>query len=113
MNLRDTSLAWLRDERGESGVGLLIVAPAIGLLIAIAVMGGRIGAAQTSIESAAGVAAHTADAAATRSTASAVLTVVVCVSLIGSSWSSDARAARMRRRQRCRGVRLPLNSPSA
>ena len=30
MNLRDTSLAWLRDERGESGVGLLIVAPAIG-----------------------------------------------------------------------------------
>ena len=60
MNLRDTSLAWLRDERGESGVGLLIVAPAIGLLIAIAVMGGRIGAAQTSIESAAGVAAREA-----------------------------------------------------
>ena len=60
MNLRDMSLAWLRDERGESGVGLLIAAPAIGLLIAIAVMGGRIGAAQTSIESAAGVAAREA-----------------------------------------------------
>ena len=60
MNLRDMSLAWLRDERGESGVGLLIVAPAIGLLIALAVMGGRIGAAQTSIESAAGVAAREA-----------------------------------------------------
>lgn len=60
MKLHDTSPCWLADERGESGVGLLIVAPAIGLLILMAVMGGRIGGAQTAIESAAGVAAREA-----------------------------------------------------
>ena len=60
MNLRDTSPRWLSDERGESGVGLLIVAPAIGMLILMSVMGGRIGGAQTAVEAAAGVAAREA-----------------------------------------------------
>ena len=52
--------ARLRDDAGESSVGLLIVAPAIGVLILMAVVAGRIGAAQTSLEAAAGIAAREA-----------------------------------------------------
>ncbi|MER6928906.1 hypothetical protein [Kocuria palustris] len=63
MNLPNTSssvAARLRDDRGESSVGLLMITPAIGVLILMAVVAGRLGAAQTSLEAAAGVAAREA-----------------------------------------------------
>ena len=37
--------ALVRQERGESGIGLLYIAPAIGMLILMALVAGRLGAA--------------------------------------------------------------------
>lgn len=57
--------ALVRQERGESGIGLLYIAPAIGMLILMALVAGRLGAAQTSLEAAVGVAVREATLAGT------------------------------------------------